>query len=269
MTDSALEATPRLVADALVVRRELHRHVAHALAQLERRPARASYEIHPHGVLRLAVERRRGVVREDCLEQPPPVRRDLRLDLAREIGPEPERLAEDLPLARCQAHGSAAVLGANEGGRTRARESRALDGHGLREFAPPLRAPEFAPRDHGLGRVLNRAGRPRDLRRRERRLRAARDADRAQERQIARASGDEPIVIVEVLSEATERYDRDGKFQCSTRIASLREYVLISQDEPRIEVFRRSDGWVGEVGARGMTVRIHGCSVDVDAIYAR
>ncbi|MDB5216873.1 MAG: hypothetical protein JWO86_4800 [Myxococcaceae bacterium] len=78
-----------------------------------------------------------------------------------------------------------------------------------------------------------------------------------------------PIVIVEVLSEATERYDRDGKFQAYTRIASLREYVLISQDEPRIEVFRRSDGWVGEVGARGMTVRIHGCSVDVDAIYAR
>jgi Uma2 family endonuclease len=77
-----------------------------------------------------------------------------------------------------------------------------------------------------------------------------------------------PIVIVEVLSEATERYDRDGKFQAYTRIASLREYVLISQDEPRIEVFRRSDGWVGEVGASPVlapeleaTVRIYGRSV--------
>ena len=38
--------------------------------------------------------------------------------------------------------------------------------------------------------------------------------------------------------------------------------------EPRIEVFRRSDGWVGEVGAHGMAVLIHGGSVDVDAIHA-
>jgi Uma2 family endonuclease len=78
-----------------------------------------------------------------------------------------------------------------------------------------------------------------------------------------------PVVLVEVLSDATERYDRDGKFQAYKRIVSLREYVLISQEEPRIEVFRRDDGWAGEVGGRGMVIRIHGASVDVDAIYAR
>ena len=77
-----------------------------------------------------------------------------------------------------------------------------------------------------------------------------------------------PVVIVEVLSDATERYDRYGKFQSYKRIVSLREYALVSEEEPRIEVFRRDDGWVGEVGGRGMVIRIHGASVDVDAMHA-
>jgi Uma2 family endonuclease len=42
-----------------------------------------------------------------------------------------------------------------------------------------------------------------------------------------------PTVLLEVLSESTERYDRDRKFQAYAQIASLREYVLISQDTPR------------------------------------
>lgn len=40
-----------------------------------------------------------------------------------------------------------------------------------------------------------------------------------------------PTVIVEVLSDSTERYDRDGKFQAYKQLPSLREYVLVSQDE--------------------------------------
>jgi Uma2 family endonuclease len=76
-----------------------------------------------------------------------------------------------------------------------------------------------------------------------------------------------PILVVEVLSEATERYDRDGKFQAYKQIASLREYVLVSQEERRIEVFRRADDWVGEVGVAGGSVRVHGAVIDVDQVY--
>jgi Uma2 family endonuclease len=50
-----------------------------------------------------------------------------------------------------------------------------------------------------------------------------------------------PQVIVEVLSPSTERYDRGDKFALYREIESLREYVLVSQHEPRIEVFRRSE----------------------------
>jgi Uma2 family endonuclease len=76
-----------------------------------------------------------------------------------------------------------------------------------------------------------------------------------------------PIVIIEVLSESTERYDRDGKFQLYQQIASLREYVLIAQDERRIEVFRREQAWRGDVAGPGEAIRIHGSLVEVDRVY--
>lgn len=76
-----------------------------------------------------------------------------------------------------------------------------------------------------------------------------------------------PIVIIEVLSESTERYDRDGKFQLYKQIASVREYVLVAQEEPRIEVFRRDQAWGGEVAGEGGRISIHGTTVEVDRVY--
>ena len=76
-----------------------------------------------------------------------------------------------------------------------------------------------------------------------------------------------PIVLLEVLSESTERYDRDGKFQLYKQIASLREYVLIAQDERWIEVFRRDQDWRGDVARPGEAIRIHGATVEVDRVY--
>ena len=54
-----------------------------------------------------------------------------------------------------------------------------------------------------------------------------------------------PTLIVEVLSPATEAYDRGGKWQQYQLIPSLQEYVLVSQSEPRIEHYRRrpSGAW--------------------------
>ena len=50
-----------------------------------------------------------------------------------------------------------------------------------------------------------------------------------------------PLAIVEVLSEATEEYDRGDKFALYRAIASLRHYVLISQAEVRVDHFHRVD----------------------------
>ena len=46
-----------------------------------------------------------------------------------------------------------------------------------------------------------------------------------------------PLLIVEVLSESTEVYDRGMKFDSYASAASFQEYVLVSQDEMRIETF--------------------------------
>lgn len=50
-----------------------------------------------------------------------------------------------------------------------------------------------------------------------------------------------PTVIVEVLSPATESYDRGAKFAQYRRLDSLREYVLISSDRINVELFRLND----------------------------
>lgn len=77
-----------------------------------------------------------------------------------------------------------------------------------------------------------------------------------------------PTVIIEVLSEATERYDRDGKFRAYQQLASLEEYVLVAQDERCIEVYRREGGtWRCETAGAGERVTIHGKAITVDGVY--
>jgi Uma2 family endonuclease len=54
-----------------------------------------------------------------------------------------------------------------------------------------------------------------------------------------------PLVLIEVLSESTEHYDRTIKFDHYRKIDSAREYVLVSQDQPRVERYVRGgdDRW--------------------------
>jgi Uma2 family endonuclease len=55
-----------------------------------------------------------------------------------------------------------------------------------------------------------------------------------------------PCLIIEVLSSTTEAFDRGDKFADYRKLASLQEYVLVSQNRISVEVFRRnSEGqWV-------------------------
>ncbi len=55
-----------------------------------------------------------------------------------------------------------------------------------------------------------------------------------------------PTVLVEVLSPSTADYDRGGKFTHYRRLASLQEYVLISQELPLVEHYVRqgADEWL-------------------------
>ena len=54
-----------------------------------------------------------------------------------------------------------------------------------------------------------------------------------------------PTLLVEVLSPSTEAYDRGGKFAHYRKIATLREYLLVTQDQPSIERYlRQEDVWM-------------------------
>jgi Uma2 family endonuclease len=93
--------------------------------------------------------------------------------------------------------------------------------------------------------------------------------------QIERAPDDEqaatnPMLIAEVLSDSTEIQDRGEKWRHYQRIPSLRIYVLVSQTEPRIELYRRA-GDVWEYHAADLGERLlldeQGLAIDVDALY--
>jgi len=80
-----------------------------------------------------------------------------------------------------------------------------------------------------------------------------------------------PALLVEVLSPSTEEYDRTDKFDHYKQIESLREYVLVSQSERRLEVRTREPAgtWKtqvfgdGEVAALGSI----GAQLDIRALY--
>jgi Uma2 family endonuclease len=79
-----------------------------------------------------------------------------------------------------------------------------------------------------------------------------------------------PMVIVEVLSPTTERYDREEKFANYRRIRSLASYVLISQEEQRLEVFSRNDdgSWtLREVRSGRVDLTAIGCGLSVEDVY--
>jgi len=50
-----------------------------------------------------------------------------------------------------------------------------------------------------------------------------------------------PLLIVEVLSDSTEAYDRGAKFAAYRQLVSLKEYVLIDMTARRVECFRRAE----------------------------
>ena len=83
-----------------------------------------------------------------------------------------------------------------------------------------------------------------------------------------------PALIVEVLSPSTEAYDRGFKSAQYRTVESLEEYALVSQAEPRVEVFRRQPGghWLlsEAVGLEAVCqFESLDCDVPLSEIYAK
>jgi Uma2 family endonuclease len=55
-----------------------------------------------------------------------------------------------------------------------------------------------------------------------------------------------PCLIIEVLSGSTQRVDRTEKLLAYQWLESLQEYVLLSQESPYLEIYRRRTDWQRE-----------------------
>jgi Uma2 family endonuclease len=83
-----------------------------------------------------------------------------------------------------------------------------------------------------------------------------------------------PLVLIEVLSDSTEAYDRGKKFENYQSIVSLKEYLLVSQSSERVEQFVRQSGknWIySENHEPGEITRIQsiGCELRLEDVYSK
>ena len=83
-----------------------------------------------------------------------------------------------------------------------------------------------------------------------------------------------PILIVEVLSDSTEQYDRGQKFLQYQSIPTFKEYVLVRQDLPEVTTFFREapDLWrSGEVtgSENNIFLKSVGVSLALSRIYKK
>jgi len=81
-----------------------------------------------------------------------------------------------------------------------------------------------------------------------------------------------PVLIVEVLSESTQNYDRGHKFQQYRTLPSLLEYLMVAQDAPRIEQYARQpdDRWLlSESSGKDASIQLAsvGCTIPLAEIY--
>jgi Uma2 family endonuclease len=83
-----------------------------------------------------------------------------------------------------------------------------------------------------------------------------------------------PLLIVEVLSDGTEDYDRQKKFEFYQTIPSFKEYVLVHQDTARVEVYYCKNGkrnvwnYTFETGlAASIKLQSVGCTLRLKDIY--
>lgn len=79
-----------------------------------------------------------------------------------------------------------------------------------------------------------------------------------------------PYIVIEILSNSTESYDRGEKYECYQTLESLKEYVLVSAKKRKVEVFARNTPyeWIQHIyNDENPLVRIGNCEIAIGEIY--
>lgn len=83
-----------------------------------------------------------------------------------------------------------------------------------------------------------------------------------------------PLLIVEVLSDSTAGYDRGDKFHKYCSLSSFKEYVLIDQTQPVVDIlFREDKNYWRMTTTIGLdkSIELHsiGCEISMSELYKR
>lgn len=76
-----------------------------------------------------------------------------------------------------------------------------------------------------------------------------------------------PVLLAEVLSNSTEDKDRTDKALLYRSIPSLEEHVIVFQDIPKVELFRRRTAWEPETYKIADTFRLDSVGLDVPVAH--
>lgn len=81
----------------------------------------------------------------------------------------------------------------------------------------------------------------------------------------------EPVIIVEVLSNSTRRFDLGEKFKRYRGVPSLAEFVVIEQDFMRVDIYRKNANWSATRYEKGDKVIFEsiGLTLPIEEIYER
>ncbi len=78
-----------------------------------------------------------------------------------------------------------------------------------------------------------------------------------------------PLIVVEVLSESTEAYDRNKKFEHYRSIATLKYYVLVDQTYKHVELYEKetTDRWIVTYPKDQLVLQDLNIALDIEDIY--
>jgi Uma2 family endonuclease len=88
-------------------------------------------------------------------------------------------------------------------------------------------------------------------------------ADRDKDKRLKPFKIQSPLIVVEVLSPSTAAYDRTEKFARYMLCPTLEVYILVSQDESYVEVYRRTTGWQQERFSSSQTVKLDQLDLEI------